>query len=147
MSLQIPRWLHAQGTLYPCTMPQVLFSVERRILYGRQQLKLTVLVSSFLLAPRNNTKSTIKIENVRYTEHTDIRLKKNWITIRFWELPTYPSLKPTLTLTSHLRQKCWLREGVGRQRIMIQEIHKSVFQTLLRLYYTYMSLQGLWQDF
>ena len=46
----------------------------------------------------------MKIEKVRYTEHTDIGLKKNWITIRFWELPTYPSLKPTLTLTSHLRQ-------------------------------------------
>ena len=32
------------------------------------------------------------------------------------KLPTYPSPKPTLTLTSHLaREKCWLRGGVGGQ--------------------------------
>ena len=37
-------------------------------------------------------------------------------------LHTYPSRKPTLTLTSHLGAKCWLRGGVGGQfpkRIMI----------------------------
>ena len=32
------------------------------------------------------------------------------------KLPTYPSSKLTLTLTSHLiRGKCWLRGGVGGQ--------------------------------
>ena len=30
------------------------------------------------------------------------------------KLPTYPSPKPTSTLTSLLGQKCWLRGGVGR---------------------------------
>ena len=30
------------------------------------------------------------------------------------KLSTYPSPKPTSTLTSHLGQKCWLRGGVGR---------------------------------
>ena len=30
-------------------------------------------------------------------------------------LHTYPSPKPTLTLTSHLGAKCWLRGGVGGQ--------------------------------
>ena len=39
----------------------------------------------------------------------------------FWKLPTYPSAKPTLTLTSHfgqnvgLRAKYWLRGGEGGQ--------------------------------
>ena len=31
------------------------------------------------------------------------------------KLPTYPSPKPTLSLTSHLRAKCWIRGGVGGQ--------------------------------
>ena len=31
------------------------------------------------------------------------------------KLPTYPSPKPTLTLTSHLKSKCWIRGGVGGQ--------------------------------
>ena len=31
--------------------------------------------------------------------------------IRFWKLPTYPSLKPTLTLTCHLWQNVGLGEG------------------------------------
>ena len=127
-------------------MPQVLFSVERRILCGRQQLKLTVLVSSFLLAPRSNTKSTMKIEKVRYTEHTDIRLQKNWILYVSGNFPPTPPLTNIDTYFS-LKAKCWLREGVDGQRIMIREIQKSLFQTLFRLYYTHMSLQGLWQDF
>ena len=31
-------------------------------------------------------------------------INANWIILRFWVLTTYPSPKPTLTLTSHLRQ-------------------------------------------
>ena len=31
--------------------------------------------------------------------------------LRFWELPTYPFPKPTLTLTSHLGQNVGLGEG------------------------------------
>ena len=38
------------------------------------------------------------------------KTKKLWIIIRYWNLPTYPSPKPTLTLTSHLRQNVGLRE-------------------------------------
>ena len=33
----------------------------------------------------------------------------------FGKLPSYPSPKPTLTPTSHVREKCWLRGGVGGQ--------------------------------
>ena len=35
----------------------------------------------------------------------------SWIIIRFWELPTYPSPEPTLTLTSHLGQNVGFEEG------------------------------------
>ena len=34
-----------------------------------------------------------------------------WIIIRFWEIATYPSPKPTSKLTSHLGQNAGLGEG------------------------------------
>ena len=45
-------------------------------------------------------------------EFINVFLPKNlWIGLGFWETPTYPSLKLTLTLSSHLGQNDGLEEG------------------------------------
>ena len=45
-------------------------------------------------------------------EFINVFLPKNlWISLGFWETPTYPSLKLTLTLSSHLEQNDGLEEG------------------------------------
>ena len=39
------------------------------------------------------------------------RTKKSGINLRFWEPPTYPFPRSTLTLTSHLGQNVGIGEG------------------------------------
>ena len=65
-------------------------------------------------------KENFTLNHLQWSSHQGRSLKKERsiisslagsTVIRFWELSIYPSTKPTLTLTSHLRQTLGLGEG------------------------------------
>ena len=111
-----PDWLDKWTVIHHAIIQQslnVIDSSQNKHIFGftmGQHDKFCLLPRIFNLQTRTKRKNTTeRWKSSEHLRHTSVSLSLNplhliWTNLGFWKLPTYPSPKLTLTLTSHLGQ-------------------------------------------
>ena len=111
-----PDWLDKWTVIHHAIIQQslnVIDSSQNKHIFGftmGQHDEFCLLPRIFNLQTRTKRKNTTeRWKSSEHLRHTSVNLSLNplhliWTNLGFWKLPTYPSPKLTLTLTSHLGQ-------------------------------------------
>ena len=111
-----PDWLDKWTVIHHAIIQQslnVIDSSQNKHIFGftmGQHDEFCLLPRIFNLQTRTKRKNTTeRWKSSEHLSHTSVNLSLNplhliWTNLGFWKLPTYPSPKVTLTLTSHLGQ-------------------------------------------
>ena len=111
-----PDWLDKWTVIHHAIIQQslnVIDSSQNKHIFGftmGQHDEFCLLPRIFNLQTRTKRKNTTeRWKSSEHLRHTSVNLSLNplhliWTNLGFWKLPTYPSPKVTLTLTSHLGQ-------------------------------------------
>ena len=118
-----PDWLDKWTVIHHAIIQQslnVIDSSQNKHIFGftmGQHDEFCLLPRIFNLQTRTKRKNTTeRWKSSEHLRHTSVNLSLNplhliWTNLGFWKLPTYPSPKLKLTLTSHLGQNDGLGKG------------------------------------